>query len=236
MNCLIIDDEPLARKGIMEYAKEIQFLRIKGECGSAVKASELIAERSIDLLFLDIQMPKLTGTQFLRSLRQPPLTIITTAFPDHALEGFELDAVDYLVKPVSFDRFIKAVNKAKELFELRKRGTQLVTNDYFFVKANQKFEKVMFDDVLYCEAMQNYSVIHLANQKLITYLTFSSLEQQLPSDRFMKIHKSFIVSIRKVQSVEGNEIYIGNKAIPISRNLRDVVMKRIVENNLLKRK
>lgn len=232
MNCLIVDDEPLARKGLREYVDEIPFLKLVGEAESAIKASAILQNQHIDLMLLDIQMPKMTGLELLRTVKAPPLVIITSAYTEYALEGFELDVLDYLVKPISFERFLKAVNKAKEYADYRAQPRDA---DFFFVKCNQKFEKVRFEEVLYCEALQNYSVIHLPKRKLITYVTFSGLESQLPSDQFLKTHKSYIVSVSKVTAVEGNEIFVGERSIPISRSLKEVVMRKIVDQNLLKR-
>jgi len=236
LNCLIIDDEPLARKGIAEYVKEIDFLYSAGECGSAAEAANVIAKQQVDLLLLDIQMPRLTGIEFLKTLSHPPMAIITTAFSEYALEGYSLDVIDYLVKPIPFDRFLKAVQKAYDFHQLRHRETQpTATPDYFFVKSNGKFERVAFSEILYVESMQNYVLIHLPGQKLIVYMTLASLEAQLPPRRFMKVHKSFIVATEQVRSIENSEIIIGQARIPISRALKDEVLKRILGDNLLSR-
>jgi len=236
LSCLIIDDEPLARKGIAEYVKEIDFLHTVGECGTAAEAANVMAKQSIDLLLLDIQMPRLTGIEFLKTLIHPPMAIITTAYSEYALEGYSLDVIDYLVKPIPFDRFLKAVQKAYDFHQLRHRDVQpSSTADYFFVKSNGKFERVAFGDILYVESMQNYVLIHLPGQKLIVYMTLASLEAQLPPGRFMKVHKSFIVAVEQVRSIENNDIIIGQTRIPISRTLKDDVMKRILGGNLLSR-
>jgi DNA-binding LytR/AlgR family response regulator len=236
LNCLIIDDEPLARKGISEYVKEVDFLHAVGEAGSAAEAASTIAKHSVDLLLLDIQMPRLSGIEFLKTLSHPPMAIITTAYSEYALEGYSLDVIDYLVKPIPFDRFLKAVQKAYDFHQLRHRDVQPnATPDYFFVKSNGKYERVAFNDILYVESMQNYVLIHLPGQKLIVYMTLAGLEAQLPTRRFMKVHKSFIVSIEQVNSIENNEIIIRQARIPISRTLKDDVLKRILGNNLLSR-
>lgn len=235
LNCLIIDDEPLARKGISEYVREIDFLHSVGECGSAAEAASIIAQQPVDLLLLDIQMPRLSGIDFLKTLSHPPMAIITTAFSEYALEGYSLDVIDYLVKPIPFDRFLKAVQKAFDFQQMRRRDTQASTPDYFFVKSNGKYERVAFNDILYVESMQNYVLIHLPGQKLIVYMTLAGLEAQLPPRRFMKVHKSFVVSIDQVNSIENNEIIIRQARIPISRTLKDEVLKRILGDNLLSR-
>lgn len=235
LNCLIIDDEPLARRGISEYVREIDFLHSVGECGSAAEAASIIAQQPVDLLLLDIQMPRLSGIDFLKTLSHPPMAIITTAFSEYALEGYSLDVIDYLVKPIPFDRFLKAVQKAFDFQQMRRRDTQASSPDYFFVKSNGKYERVAFNDILYVESMQNYVLIHLPGQKLIVYMTLAGLEAQLPPRRFMKVHKSFVVSIDQVNSIENNEIIIRQARIPISRTLKDEVLKRILGDNLLSR-
>lgn len=234
LNCLIIDDEPLARKGISEYVKEVEFLNSAGECGSAAEAAGLLAKHPVDLLLLDIQMPRLSGIDFLKTLSHPPMAIFTTAYSEYALEGYSLDVIDYLVKPIPFDRFLKAVQKAHDFHLMRQKET-VSSPEYFFVKSNGKFERVAFGDILYIESMQNYVIIHLSGQKLIVYMTLAGLEAQLPPKRFMKVHKSFIVSIEQVNAIENNEIVIKNSRIPISRSLKDEVMKRILGDNLLSR-
>lgn len=235
LNCLIIDDEPLARKGIAEYVNEIEFLQLAGECGSAAEAANFIASKPVDLLLLDIQMPRLTGIDFLKTLTRPPMAIITTAYSEYALEGYSLDVIDYLVKPIPFDRFLRAVQKAFDFHQLKSRGIPRNSPEYFFVKSNGKYERVAFSEILYVESMQNYVLIHLPGQKLIVYMTLAGLEAQLPPRRFMKVHKSFVVSIEQVNSIENNEIIIRQSRIPISRALKDDVMKRILGDNLLSR-
>ena len=236
INCIIIDDEPLARKGIQEYITDIDFLSIIGEFDTPLKATELISRGEVHLIFLDIQMPKITGLDFFKTLQNPPPVIFTTAYPQYALEGFEVNALDYLVKPISFERFLKAVLKAKEYYEVRETNIQeTVTSEYFFIKADNKLVKVAFNDILFIEALQNYVVVHIQEKKLITYLTFKSVEEYLPSSQFIKVHKSFIVSATKIDSIEGNDIRIGQHHVPISRNLKDEVMEKLLKGKFLKR-
>lgn len=231
IRCLIVDDEPLARKGLKEYVADVDFLELAGECDTALKAAAVLQAQQIDLMFLDIQMPRMTGLAFLRSLPQPPLVVITTAYPDHALEGFELDVLDYLLKPIPFDRFLKSVLKARSQLNLRQKDTA----DWFFIKCDNKLEKIAFGDVLYAEALQNYVAIHTTSRKFITYLTFKGVEDYLPAERFVKVHKSFIVAVDKIDSIEGNELLVGGHHIPISRNLKEEVMQKILSNRYLKR-
>lgn len=236
MTCIIIDDEPLGRKGLKEYIHEIDFLQIAGEFDNPLKASDLLLGGSIDLIFLDIQMPKITGLEFIKTLSNPPKFIFTTAYPQHALEGFELNAVDYLLKPFSFERFLKAVNKAKMHVEPMKQNSRIEKEpDHFFIKADSKLVKIKYDDILFVEALQNYVSIYTNEKKYISYLTFKSVEESLPAEQFLKIHKSFIVSISKIESIEGNEIKIGQHSLPISRAAKDDVMQKILHKKYLRR-
>jgi len=236
LNCLIVDDEPVARKGLEEYVKEVDFLHLVAKCESAAKAQPFLEDGLVDLIFLDIQMPKVSGIEFLKKLKSPPLIIFTTAHAEFAVEGYALDIIDYLLKPISFDRFVKAAQKARDYYEVTHRlAERKELPDYFFVKCEGKYERIMYDDVLYVEAMQNYVVIHTANRKLITYHTLSGLEEQLPKDRFLKIHKSYIAAVSKISVIDGNDVIINQERIPISRNLKEEVMKQVLKNNLLKR-
>lgn len=238
LDCIIIDDEPLARKGLSEYINDVEFLSLVGEFDNPLKATTLFAQQKVQLLFLDIQMPKITGLDFFRSLHHPPPVIFTTAYPQYALDGFDLNALDYLVKPISFDRFLKAAMKAKEYYELRKQNSdegQTPESKYFFIKSDNKLIKILFDEILFVEALQNYVNIHTIDHKYITYLTFKSVEEYLPADQFLKIHKSYIISTSKVDSIDGNEVKIANHHIPISRSLKDEVLQKLVNNRFLKR-
>jgi DNA-binding LytR/AlgR family response regulator len=238
INCIIIDDEPLARKGLKEYITDIEFLNLTGEFDNALKAADMIGRGTVQLLFLDIQMPKITGIDFFKTLANAPPVIFTTAYPQYALEGFELNALDYLVKPISFDRFFKAALKAKEFYEVREKNVAesgARTPGYFFIKADNKLVKLLYDDILFAEALQNYVVIHTKDKKYISYLTFKSLEEYLPAEKFIKTHKSFIVSAEKIESIEGNNIRVGVHDIPISRNLKEEVMDILLKGKFLKR-
>ena|SRR5688572_4600302 len=237
INCIIIDDEPLARKGLKEYIADTEILNLVGEFDNAMKAADTIAKGEVQLLFLDIQMPRITGLEFFRTLHNPPPVIFTTAFPQYALDGFEVNALDYLVKPISFERFFKAVMKAKEFYEIREQNlaANTETASHFYIKADSKLIKIKFEDILYAEALQNYVVIHTQDKKYITYLTFRSVEEYLPPAQFVKTHKSYIVAASRIDSIEGNEIRIGQHSIPISRNLKDEVMERLLKGKFLKR-
>ena len=238
LSCIIIDDEPLARKGLREYLLDVDFLQLVGEFDSPLRATEALSNQQVDLMFLDIHMPKITGIEFLRSLQHPPQVIFTTAYPQYAVEGFDLNVVDYLVKPISFDRFLKAVMKAKDV--ISKKGmvpsSTSPAEDYVFIKADNKLVKIFYHDILYIEALQNYVTIHTTNnKKYITYLTFKSMEESLPSDQFIRVHKSYLVSASKIESIEGNCIRIGQHEIPISRTVKEEVLEKLLKGRFLKR-
>ena len=238
LNCIIIDDEPLARKGLKEYIADVDFLHMAGEFENPLKATQVLSSGNVQLVFLDIQMPKISGLEFLKSLQQAPPVIFTTAFPQYALDGFDLNALDYLVKPISFDRFLKAALRAKEYYEVRKKNTSVESaqsGEYFFIKADNKLVKLEYDEILFVEALQNYVTIQTIDRKYITYLTFKSVEEYLPADKFIKTHKSYIVSAAKIDTIEGNDIRVGNHHLPISRNLKDEVMEKLLKGKFLKR-
>ena len=238
LNCIIVDDEPMARKVLEEYIEDVAFLKLVGKAENPVKAITLLAADKVDVMFLDINMPRMSGIDFLKSTSKLPLTIMTTAYSEYAVEGFELDVLDYLVKPFSFERFLKAVTKAQEYAELQNKQAANLndqTSNYFFVKCNGKIEKVFYDDLFYVEAMLNYIVLHTTDKKMIVYLTIKSIAEQLPEALFLKIHKSTIINTSKIKSIEGNEIDMGKAKVIISQNLHDTVMKEIVRDRMLKR-
>ncbi len=236
INCIVIDDEPLARKGLKEYIADTDFLNLVGEFDNPLKATDIISNGGVQLLFLDIQMPKITGLEFFKTLQNAPPVIFTTAYPQYALEGFEVNALDYLVKPISFERFLKATLKAKEYYEVRDKNTSEATAaTYFFIKADNKLVKIAYDEVLFVEALQNYVTIYTADKKYMTYLTFKSVEDYLPADKFLKVHKSYIVAASKIDSIEGSDIRIGERHIPISRNQKEEVMEKLLKGKFLKR-
>lgn len=237
INSLIIDDEPLARKGLKEYVEEVDFLQLAGEFENPLRAAETLRQGGIQLLFLDIQMPKISGLDFFRSLQPAIPVIFTTAYPQYALDGFELNALDYLVKPVSFERFYKAALRAKEYYEVREKNAREGPGsaEYFFIKADNKLVKIFFRDVLFAEALQNYVIIQTTDKKYITYLTFKAIEEYLPASGFLKTHKSYIIAASKIDSIEGNDIRIGTHHIPISRNLKDEVMEKLLKGKFIKR-
>jgi DNA-binding LytR/AlgR family response regulator len=232
IRCMIVDDEPLAREGMERLVKEAGIFNLVATCSNAMEANKILSADKIDLLFLDIQMPGMRGIDLLKTLQVKPLVIITTAYPNFALEGFELNVLDYLVKPITTERFLKSVNRAKDLLESRQGQNAADKNDFFFIRSSSSYEKVFFDDILFIEASQNYMTIHTAKGKLMALLTIKSLEEQLPEKNFLRVHKSYIISLDKVVSLRGNEILIGAHKIPIGKNYKESILK-IVNDRLI---
>ena len=217
IKCLIIDDEPLAREVLEEYVADLPMLQLVASCTNAVEALQRINKETIDLIFLDINMPKLSGIHFYKSLTHKPQVIFTTAYADHAIEGFELDAVDYLLKPFSFDRFLKAVNKVSS------SNNNEPHSDFIMLKADKKSHKIDYDQIIYFESIGDYVKVHLKGSKtLIISETLRKLEEILPSS-FLRIHKSYIISLSHLQYLEGNRAKIGDTKIPIGQSYRDKV-------------
>lgn len=226
INCLVVDDEPIAREGIYEYIRQVEYLHTVAQCKSAIEAASLLQKSRVDLIFLDIEMPKLTGIEFVKALAQPPMIIFTTAYSAYALEGFELDVVDYLLKPVSFPRFLKAVEKARNYLQAREKELS-ITEDFFFIKCNGKIEKIVTSEVYYIEGMANYVVIHAKQKKYVTYITFRSIEEQLPANLFIRTHKSYLVALTAIQTIDGEELTTAIATLPISKNFKNEVMNKI---------
>jgi two-component system LytT family response regulator len=241
INCVIIDDEPLAREGLANYVREVDFLTLSGTGENPLELLPLLDRQTVDLVFLDIQMPKMNGIEFLKILQKPPMVVITTAYPSYALEGFQLNVLDYLLKPVTFERFFKAASKARDYHRLLMKSLSndtavLEPDDYFFIKCGSKYEKIPFEEILYVEGMQNYVNIYTLKGKYVTMLSLKSLEENLDQKAFIRVHKSYIVAIGKIDGIEGNEIFIQNNRIPISRNYRDQVIGQVVTKKLWDKK
>jgi DNA-binding LytR/AlgR family response regulator len=234
MRCIIVDDEPVARKVLREFVEQVYFLELAGQFENAFKAEAFLQQDTADIMFLDIEMPKLSGLEFLKRSTIKPLVILTTAFPEYALEGYELDIIDYLLKPVAFSRFLKAVQKAKEYAGLKDTTALNPVPAYLFVRSEKRIEKIELKDILYIESLGNYVNIYTESKKIVAYLTLKGLESQLPAQEFIKIHQSFLVSFSRISAIEGNQVIIKDKGLPISRNYRDTVM-RMVEQRLLRR-
>lgn len=229
IRAIIVEDEPLAREGLKSYVREIDSLELCATCENALEANEALKSEKIDLMFLDIQMPKITGIDFLKSLQSPPMVILTTAYPNYALQGFELDVVDYLVKPYPFDRFLKAVNKAKDLFQLRQNPKENPTSkEAIFIKVDNVLKRVVLNDIIFIEGMENYVALHTKEGRMITLMTMKSMEENLPAEKFLRVHKTYIISKNQVKGIEGNEIDMGKAKVPMSRNRRNEIIEELV--------
>ncbi len=234
LSCIIVDDEPVARKILHEFVEKVPFMDLQGKFESAMKAEAFLKNNTADIIFLDIEMPKVSGLQLLQKMDIESIVILTTAFPQYALEGYELDIIDYLLKPFAFNRFLKAVQKAKDYYQMKNIATGTLQPSYIFIKSEKRIEKIELNDILYAESVGNYVSIHTENKRIMAYLTMKSLESQLPLNEFIKIHQSYLVNCSKIDAIEGNEIKIGNRSLPMSRNYREMVMK-IIHQRLLKR-
>lgn len=227
IRCIITDDEPMARKGLQGYIEKIDFLELVAVCEDGIQLGNVLKEQPADLIFLDIEMPYLSGLELLSGLTNPPKVIIVSAYEQYALKGYELDVVDYLLKPVSFERFMKAVNKVYDWYVKEKPDESQPTS--IFVKTTQKYEKVDFADILFVEALDNYIAIQTVRKKLVTHSSLSSFQNNLPRDKFVQIHKSFVVNVDKVTSLEGNLLGIDNYKLPVSKYYRAEIKERLLQ-------
>lgn len=227
LRCIAIDDEPLALELLEDNISKVPYLQLVASCSNPVEAMKILQEQTIDLIFLDIQMPGLTGLQFLQSLTQKPMAILITAYEKYALEGFNLDVVDYLVKPVSLDRFIKACNKAWELYQLRHKGNNSgeTKPDYIFVNVEYSLLKVVLSDIMWIEGLKDYIRIHLksTSKPVITRMGMKAIEDQLPASQFIRIHKSYIISKQHITAVRKNSVFLESTELPVSDNYRDAI-------------
>jgi DNA-binding LytR/AlgR family response regulator len=231
IHCVIIEDEPLAQNILKKYVANHPVLKLAAVCNNATEAQAVLLSQNIELLFLDINLPKLSGINFLKTLPHPPLVIFTTAYPEYAVEGFELDAVDYLLKPFSFERFLKAVNKAIE--KINKKEISLQTSSAFiFLKADKKVHKVNPDDILYIEASGDYIKVMTENGQYVVNDTLKNLLEELPAAQFIRVHKSYIISKNKIKFFEGNYIKVGNIDIPIGNSYKEEISARLKEKNI----
>jgi DNA-binding LytR/AlgR family response regulator len=242
IKCVTIDDEPLARECIINYIREVDFLQCVGSGNNPLELTKLLDQFPIDLIFLDIQMPVLNGIEFLKMTSNPPMVIITTAYPSYALESFQLDVMDYLVKPITFNRFFQAVSKVKDYHQLVVKSQSVAESpainpaeDYFFIKCANKYERIYFDEILYIQALQNYVTIYTRKDKYMTLLPLKNVEENLEKQSFIRVHKSYVVSIGKIDAIEDNHIIIQSSRIPISRNYRDEVIDKVVNKRLWKK-
>lgn len=235
IRCAIIDDEYLARKYIKDYVAKVPFLELYGDYNSPLKVMEPLQQGQVDLLFLDVQMPDISGMEFIRSLERKPYVILTTAYEEYALEGYELEVTDYLLKPFSFDRFLKAVNKVNTALQHRQSQPQGAENtetqtdfkeDYLIIRADRKYYKINYEDLIFVEGQKAYVTFHAVHGKRITALaSLKELEEKLPAKRFIRIHKSYIVSIKNIDALEGNQLEVNGEKLPIGNFYRKEVAK-----------
>jgi DNA-binding LytR/AlgR family response regulator len=237
--CVAVDDEPLALSVLEKYIASVDGLKLVGSCANAVEALQILQQNSVDLLFLDIEMPKIMGTDFIRTLKKPPKVIFTTAHRKYAVEGFELDAVDYLLKPISFERFLKAVNKIFQT-EMQAPDPAFNVTDSFtessstslYVRADRKMVKILLNDILYIEGLSDYIKIITTSKTIVTKHLISSLEETLPKDAFIRIHRSFIIAVGKIDSYNADTIQIGEKELPIGRLFKHDVNRLLNESSI----
>ena len=231
INCLIVDDEPIAREIIQMYCSHLSMLNVIASCGNALEAKAVLQSKKINVLFLDINMPVLNGIAFLKTLKNGPQVIFTTAYKEYAVDAFDLSACDYLLKPFSMERFIVAVDKALErlnaLLTAASETPEEKVEDYFFIKTDSKIYKVLHDELLFAEAQGNYTKIVTKKLTLLPVMTFSSFEELLPKTLFLRVHRSFIINKSMITHIEGNRVFINNNEIPIGSNYKDDFFKML---------
>lgn len=238
MKCIIVDDEPLAREGMELNVQEMDFLELKGQFGDAISAYNYLIENDVDLMFLDIQMPgEMTGLDLVKALKDPPLVIFTTAYPEFAVEGFELDVVDYLVKPIRMQRFIQAVNKAKEKYESSHAEVHTDEDgDYIYIKADRKFVRLKLDDILYIKGMKDYVMVYTKTSRYMTAMNIKTIFNQLEHPSFVRISKSYIINADFIKEVNQNGVLIGEEEIPLGKTYKDDFIERFIKGRLIQRK
>jgi two-component system LytT family response regulator len=228
MNCIAVDDEPLALKLLADNISKVAYLKLVASCTDAFEAVKALEENSVDLIFIDIQMPGLTGLQFVSTLQNKPLVIFITAYKQYALESYDLAVVDYLVKPVALDRFIKACNKAKELYELKSLKQQPIainTKEFFFVNVDYSQVKIIFNDIIWMEGVRDYVKIYLksTNKPLLIRSSLKAIEQEVPSSKFLRIHKSYLLAVDSITSIRKNSVFINDMELPVGETFREDV-------------
>jgi DNA-binding LytR/AlgR family response regulator len=240
MTCIIVDDEPLARRGMEINIAGMGALQLLGSFSNALAANDFLRKEKVDLMFLDINMPEMSGLDFVRSLRDAPLVIFTTAYPQYALDSYELDAIDYLVKPIRIERFVKAVNKAENHLQLLQQEggsnhVEKIEEDFIYIKADRKYFRVYFKDILYIEGLKDYVVIFTTDSRIITSMNVKTIGAQLPAEIFARVSKSYIVNTLHITSFDNEFVYIQTNEIPLGQSFKDDFMKQYVEGKIVKR-
>ena len=238
LTCLIVEDEPLARNLMVDYVRKVSYLSLTGACSNPLEALELLRKNPVELLFLDIQMPEITGLSLLKTLQKKPLVILTTAYSEYALEGYEHDVVDYLLKPITFERFLRAVEKANQRtltvqpVPEHQKVQQETVQPFVFVKDGTKIVKIRWEDILYVEGLKDYVTIHTRLQKVVSLQRLKALEEQLPADQFIRVHHSYIVALNAIDAIHRGEIQIGQVFIPVSDTYRKAFKDFIDRNQI----
>jgi DNA-binding LytR/AlgR family response regulator len=232
MKVVAVDDEPLALALLEDNIRQVPSLRLVASCSNAMEALTVLGKQEVDLIFLDIQMPGLTGLQFLQSLPVRPMVILITAYEKYALEGFNLDVIDYLVKPVPLERFLKACNKAQDFYKLKNNAFSTEQPDYFFVNAEYGLIKIVISEIVLIEGLKDYLKIHMTDGKpLVIRMSLKSIEEKLPSNKFFRIHKSYIVAVSHITSIRKNSVFLGNQELPLSDHYKDELLRVIGQGN-----
>ena len=232
IKCVIADDEPMARKGLRGYVEKIDFLTLVGECEDAIQLNTMLKNQQVDLIFLDIEMPEMSGLELLLNLTKSPKVIIVSAYEQYALKGYEFDVIDYLLKPVSFDRFLKSVNKVHDQLQ----SAQKEGDDYIFEKSDKQLKRIVLKEILFIQSMENYVVIQTASSKEIVYTTLQQIYDLLPPQIFQQVHRSYIVNINHVNAIDGNVLNVDFHKIPISRNYKEEILNIILKDRLITKK
>jgi two-component system LytT family response regulator len=234
LSCIIIDDEPLALDILSDYVSKVSFLQLVAVTSDPIGALKMVEDRKIDLVFLDIQMPQLTGIQFMKILKGKTRFILTTAYSEYALEGYEHNVIDYLLKPISFERFYIAAEKARKSLAKPVAETTARSEDYIFIKTDGRMVKVMLDDIILVQGLRDYITVHTAKEKLITLQSLRTMEEGLPAEKFMRVHKSFIIATAKIDVIEKNRVFIGNEVIPIGETYQKRFLELVAGRNFEK--
>lgn len=240
MTCIVVDDEPLARQGMELNIANVAGMQLLGSFSNALAASDFLRKSRVDIMFLDINMPELNGLDFLKSLRDAPLVIFTTAYPQYALESYELDAIDYLVKPIRIERFLKAVNKAENHLRLLQQDNshnqvERIEEDFVYIKADRKYFKIYFKDILYIEGLKDYVIIYTKDNKIITSMNVKTIAAQLPPSIFARVSKSYIVNTLHITSFDNEIIYVHNTEIPLGQSFKDDFLKQYIDGKIVRR-
>lgn len=238
MKCIIVDDEPLAREGIELNIEEVEFLELVGQFPNPVEANNFLSDNKVDLMFLDVEMPEMTGMEFLRTLDSQPMTILTTAYSEYAIEGYELGVIDYLVKPVKMDRFLKAVNKAKEYYEIVEKSENTAmseADDYIFLKSDRKYVRVYLNDVIYIKGMKDYVMVYTKDSRIMTAMNVKTILKQLNENIFVRVAKSFVININYIEEASQSSVIVHGEEIPIGKTYKDNFIDNYIKNRLVER-